>query len=87
MQERSTRRIADTNTRSAEKRGNFKRLAVRRTNSIIDRMRVLGNLANTSAYSYSEDEIDKIFGAIEEELRIVKARFRGAQRRRFRFDD
>lgn len=66
------------------KREAFKKLAERRTNAILDRIRILGNLANRSAYDYSENDIRRIFGAIEEELRGVKAKFRATGRRTFR---
>ena len=61
----------------------FKRLALRRTNGIIDRIRVLGNLANKSSYDYSEQEVERMFKAIEEQLRTSKAKFRS--KRKFKF--
>ncbi len=66
------------------KRLNFKKLAERRTNAILERIRILGNLANRSAYEYSENDIRKVFGAIEQELRITKAKFLATGRREFR---
>jgi hypothetical protein len=62
----------------------FKRLALRRTNMILEKLRILGNLANKSSYSYSDQEVDKIFKAIEDQLRTVKARFK-PRKRRFKF--
>ena len=53
----------------------FKRVATRRTNDILHRIRILGNCCNKSSYSYNEEDIKKIFSAIEGELRAVKARF------------
>ena len=62
-------------TRKEEKRERFKRLAAMRTNVVLDRLRVLGNCANHSVYEYTEEEVRKIFMAIEEELQKTKAKF------------
>lgn len=62
----------------------FKRLALKRTNTVLDKLRILGNLSNKSSYSYSDKEVDKIFKAIEDQLRTVKARFK-PRKRRFKF--
>ena len=64
------------------KRERFLRLATLRTNLILDRMRVLGHCANKSAYSYTDEDIDKIFGELEDELRIIKAKFKSREKRK-----
>ena len=69
-----------------EKREAFRRLAERRTNTIVDKVRILGNLANRSAYDYAEEDLRKIFGAIEDELKVARARFRATERREFRLN-
>lgn len=60
---------------STQKEENFKRLAENRTNKIIDMLNLLGNLSNTSNYSYSEEQVEAIFEAIEQELEEQKNRF------------
>ena len=60
---------------SSQKEENFKRLAENRTNKIIDMLHLLGNLSNTSNYSYSEKQVETIFSAIEQELEVQKNRF------------
>lgn len=60
---------------SANKRERFKRLATQRTNVVLKKIKILGNCANRSAYEYSEEEINKIFGAIDRQLREMKAKF------------
>lgn len=50
------------------KKDNFKRIAEKRTNKIIDSISKLQNLTNTSFYEYSYEQIDAIFKAIQEEL-------------------
>ena len=62
----------------------FVRLAERRTRVVLDKIRILSNCANPYAYEYAEDEVDKIFEAIEDELGRAKARFEKYRRREFR---
>lgn len=58
-----------------EKSERFKRVAEGRTNKIIDQIRLLGNCANKSNYEYSDDEVKRIFSAIEIELKEAKSKF------------
>ena len=62
----------------------FKRIAEIRTNAVLDRIRILGNLSNRQMYSYTEEDIDKIFSAINNQLRKAKARFSSRRRDRFK---
>ena len=57
------------------KKERFKRLATQRTNSVLQRLKVLGNCSNRSAYDYSEEEVNKIFSEIERRVRETKAKF------------
>lgn len=61
----------------------FKRIATRRTNNILNQIRLLGNLSNKSTYEYSEEEVNKIFSAVEAQLRIAKALFNRKRKRKF----
>lgn len=58
-----------------EKSERFKRVAESRTNRIIEQIRLLGNCANRSNYEYTEEEIKKIFSAIESELKETKQKY------------
>ena len=58
-----------------EKREKFKQLSENRVNSILLRLKILGNLANRSNYSYEKEDVLKIFQAIEKATREVKDRF------------
>jgi len=62
----------------------FRRLATKRTNAVLERIRVLGHCANPQLYEYSEEDVKKIFHAIEKELRIVKIRFQNSSKSEFR---
>lgn len=53
----------------------FIRVAESRTNKIIDMIKLLGNCSNTNTYEYSREDVKKIFGAIEQELKVAKSRF------------
>ena len=51
------------------KRAKFVRLAEARTNKIINMLQLLGNCSNSSAYDYTQKDVDKIFAAIEAEVK------------------
>lgn len=53
----------------------FKRIVTRRTNEIIEKIRILGNCSNKSTYEYTEEEVNKIFKSIDQELGLAKMKF------------
>lgn len=55
----------------------FKRIASARTQKIIDMIGLLGNCSNQYVYEYSQEEVDKIFDAIETELKLTKEKYKG----------
>jgi len=61
----------------------FRRLATKRTSAVLERIRVLGHCANPQLYEYSEEDVRKIFQAIERELRTIKARFQNSSKAEF----
>lgn len=69
---------------STNKRDRFKRLAQQRTNIVLKRLKVLGNCANRSAYEYTEEEINKIFAAIDRQVKDVKAKFHYSKTKEFK---
>jgi len=62
----------------------FKRIATKRTNDILEKIRILGNCSNKSSYEYTEEEINKIFNEIEKQLKLTKAKFLAGKGERFR---
>jgi hypothetical protein len=62
----------------------FKRLASKRTNDILEKIRILGNCSNKSSYEYTEEEINKIFTEIDKQLKLTKSKFSAGKRERFR---
>ena len=59
------------------KRERFIRIAEARTNKILEMMRLLGNCSSKSNYEYTDEDIKKIIGALEKELKNTKNRFLG----------
>jgi len=58
------------------KRDRFKRVGGNRVNDLLEKIRLLGNCANTSNYSYTHDEINKIFTTIYENLQDTRKKFK-----------
>lgn len=58
-----------------DKKDRFVRIAERRTNNILEQLRLLGNCSNKNNYSYTEEDVKKIFSVIETELKEVKMKF------------
>jgi hypothetical protein len=64
-----------TINRNQTKRDRFVRIAEARTNKIIDMIRLLGNCSSKVNYEYNEEDIRKIFGVIEKELKNARNKF------------
>lgn len=62
----------------------FKRIAAKRTNDILEKIRILGNCSNKSSYEYTEEEINKIFSELDKQLKMTKGKFLAGKRERFR---
>ena len=54
----------------------FKRLAEKRVNTLLDQLRLLGNLSNKNNYAYTAEEVDAICESLRAELLTTKKRFR-----------
>ena len=62
-------------SKNETKEQKFKRIAASRTYKVLRHLKLLGNCSNKSTYSYSKADLDKIFDAINKELRRVKSLF------------
>ena len=71
------------NNNEETRKERFKRVATRRTNNILRQVHILGNCSNKSSYSYTEEDVRKIFSAIEGELRSTRARFVNRKKNNF----
>ena len=63
----------------------FKRLAEQRVNTILDKMRLLGQLANRNNYEYSDRQVEAIFRALQRDLNATKLKFREGTNEQKRF--
>ena len=59
----------------------FKRLASARTNEVLKKLKILSNCSNKSVYSYSTEEIEKIFSTIEKAAFKAKSQFKTKKRK------
>jgi len=67
------------------KRQRFQRLAEKRTNDVLERLRILGNCANRGQYDYSSEDARRIFQAIEREFKMIKLKFKDGDAQKFKF--
>ena len=83
----------DTRTKRAvegeTRRERFERLANYRTNQVLEKIRILGGIANSRYYDYSEKDVNVIFDSIFEELEATKRKFLSAAEKedKFRLED
>lgn len=70
-------------SRKETKRERFIRLAEKRTNEVLDRLRILGGCANRRMYEYDASDIRKIKKAITDELTRVMTLFSDDERKEF----
>lgn len=64
------------NIENESKEARFKRVAERRTISVLRDLRILGNCGNTGNYSYASEQVRKIFSEIEQAVKDAKGKFR-----------
>lgn len=76
---------SDDSKAGETKHAKFVRIAVPRVNKVLEQIRSLGNCSNKSTYDYREDEVEKIFNAIDEELEEAKRKFTQEERKVKRF--
>lgn len=58
-----------------DKRESFVRLAEARMNRALKDIRLIGNLSNKSAYSYTEEDVKKMFRALQREIESSRSKF------------
>ena len=61
---------------SESKDAKFRRLANARVNKTLAEIDKIGNLANKSTYSYTDEQIEKIFSTLAERVESTKAKFK-----------
>jgi len=73
-----------TRQKFTSKKERFTVLAENRTNNIINGLRILSNCNNKALYEYNNEDIEKIFKAIEEALAEAKMQFKDKKRNKFK---
>ncbi|MBI3345082.1 MAG: hypothetical protein HY028_09570 [Gammaproteobacteria bacterium] len=64
-----------------EDREKFVRLATKRVSNALKAIQLVGNLSNKSNYDYTEDDVQKIFKALQDELSASRKKFELARKR------
>jgi len=59
----------------------FVRLATKRVSNALKSIQLIGNLSNRSNYDYTEEDVQKIFRALQEELGACRKKFELATKR------
>jgi hypothetical protein len=60
-----------------DRRQKFVKLAEARVTRAMRDIRLIGNLSNRSAYSYTEDDVRKIFRTLQKEIEAARGKFGG----------
>lgn len=67
---------------SESDREKFVRLANNRVSTALKAISLIGNLSNRSNYDYMEEDVIRIFRALNDELQIARKRFQTASGKR-----
>ena len=62
-------------------RAKFVKLASVRVSKALKDIQLIGNLSNRSNYDYTDEDVTRIFKAIQEEISICKRRFGSARKK------
>lgn len=60
-----------------KKHERFCKVAERRVNQILEDMEKLGNCSAKASYDYTEEEVERIIGALEQGITCLRERFAG----------
>lgn len=63
----------------------FRRIASRRVRKIIEGIRLLENCSDKANYAYGDEQVKKIFSAINNELKIANALFNKSKNKKNKF--
>ena len=71
-----TKNLSEQEQRKSDR---FRKVAVRRVQEIVKKMRLLRNCANRNNYHYTEEQVNKIISTIDSEWKKVKADFNSSK--------
>ena len=76
-------------SKKSTRRERFEKVAAKRTQKILDLLDILGNCSNRSNYEYTDEDVRKMFSAIEGKTKNIKASFGNAidreEKNKFKF--
>ena len=78
-----TKKNVDKRTAKEER---FKRVASRRVQEILNKMRLIKNCANKGNYSYTDEQVNKIIFTIDQEWKKVKSEFNNSKNKKEEFN-
>jgi hypothetical protein len=73
-------------TSDRNKRERFIELGEARVRKASQMLRLIGNLSNTSNYEFSQEDAQKIFLALDNEMKLLRTKFQAALSRRAKDD-
>lgn len=62
-------------------RGKFVKLAEARVGKALKAIQLIGNLSNRSNYDFTDDDVNRIFKALNDEISACRRRFEFARKR------
>ena len=62
----------------------FQRIAQRRVQRVLDSLRSLAQTSNKRMYQWNDHQMNKIWAAIERELKLCRERFQGTDDKEFK---
>lgn len=66
------------------KQDRFKRVAERRTKAVLRDLRILGNCGNKGNYSYTSEQVRKVFSEVEQAAKEAKGKFHVPKEKEFK---
>jgi hypothetical protein len=63
MSEKSTRRLR------------FEKVATKRMQKLLDQIELVGNCSNKVNYEYNDEDVEKMFAAIDEQVKLARSKF------------
>lgn len=66
-------------------RARFVKLATQRVNKAIKHIRLIGNLSNEANYVYTQDDVQRLFKALDTGLKASRRKFREANKPALKF--
>ena len=70
--------------KNVNKRKRFTDLAPIRVNSVLKHLRLVGNMTNKNNYDFKTEEFKKILKDIDDELSLVKSKFKAQENKKIK---